>query len=41
MADQYIVDLNAAEQQGLLSLIKKGKPSARQVARAPILWRAA
>ena len=41
MADKYIVDLNAAEQECLLSLIKKGKPSARKVARAHILLRAA
>jgi putative transposase len=41
MTDKYIVDLTTAEQECLLSLIKKGKPSARQVARAHILLRAA
>lgn len=41
MTDKYIVDLTAAEQTCLLNLIKKGKPSARKVARAHILLRAA
>lgn len=41
MTDQYIIDLTAAEQTCLLNLIKKGKPSARKVARAPILLQAA
>jgi putative transposase len=41
MADKYIVDLTAAEQACLLDLIKKGKPSARKVARAHILLLAA
>ena len=40
MADKYIADLTAAEQEYLLSFIKKGKPSARKVARAHILLRA-
>ncbi len=40
MAHKDIVDLTEAEQECLLSLIKKGKPSARKVARAPVLLRA-
>jgi transposase len=41
MTATYIIDLTAAEPTGRRNLIKKGKPSARQVARAPILWQAA
>lgn len=41
MTDKYIIDLTAAEQTCLLNLIKKGKPSARKVARAHILLQAA
>jgi putative transposase len=41
MAHKYIVDLTAAEQEELCRLIKQGKPSARQVARAPMLLHAA
>jgi transposase len=37
MAHKYIVDLTAEEQEGLLNLIKKGKPTARKVARAHVL----
>lgn len=40
MAHKYIVDLTEAEQECLRSLIKKGKPSARKVARAHVLLRA-
>jgi hypothetical protein len=32
MAHKYIVDLTVDEQEYLLNLIKKGKPSARKVA---------
>ena len=41
MAHKYLVDLTETEQADLLKLIQKGKPSARQVARAPVLWHAA
>jgi putative transposase len=37
MANKYIVDLTVDEQEYLLSLIKKGKPTARKVARAHVL----
>jgi putative transposase len=40
MANKYIVDLTAAEQEELYRLIKQGKPSARKVARAPMLLQA-
>jgi putative transposase len=40
MAHKYIVDLTVDEQEYLLNLIKKGKPSARKVARAHVLLRA-
>jgi putative transposase len=40
MAHKYIVELTEAEQEYLLNLIKKGKPSARKVARAHVLLRA-
>jgi putative transposase len=40
MAHKYIVELTEAEQECLLNLIKKGKPSARKVARAHVLLRA-
>src|ERR671919_513491 len=40
MAHKYIVDLTVGEQEYLLNLIKKGKPSARKVARAHVLLRA-
>jgi len=41
MAHKYLVDLTAGEQGYLLNLINKGKPSARKVARAHVLLRAA
>lgn len=41
MANKYIVDLTAAEQEELCHLIKQGKPSARKVARAHMLLHAA
>jgi putative transposase len=41
MAHKYLVDLTETEQEYLLKLIKKGKPSARKVARAHVLLRAA
>jgi transposase len=41
MANKYIVDLTAAEQEYLCCLIKRGKPSARKVARAHMLLHAA
>jgi len=37
MAHKYIVDLTADEQECLLTLIKKGKPTARKVSRAHVL----
>src|SRR5213080_641574 len=40
MAHKYIVDLTVDEREYLLNLIKKGKPSARKVARAHVLLRA-
>ena len=40
-AKKYIVDLTAEEQEALLQLIRKGKPSARKVTRARILLQAA
>jgi hypothetical protein len=40
MANKYIVDLPAAEQEELYHLRKQGKPSARQVARAHRLLQA-
>jgi putative transposase len=40
MAHKYIIDLTADEQEGLLNLINKGKPTARKVARAQVLLRA-
>jgi len=41
MANKYIVDLTATEQEDLYHLIKQGKPSARKVARAHMLLHAA
>ena len=41
MADKYLVDLTDTEQESLLTLIKKGTASARQVTRAHILLQAA
>jgi putative transposase len=41
MAYKYLVDLTATEQEELYCLIKQGKPSARKVARAPMLLHAA
>ena len=41
MAHKYLVDLTEEEQGYLLSLINKGKPAARKVARAHVLLRAA
>jgi len=41
MAKKYLVDLNETERDWLLNLIRKGKPSARKVARAHVLLRAA
>ena len=41
MAPTYLVDLTEAEQEYLLNLSKKGKPSARKGARAQVLLRAA
>jgi hypothetical protein len=41
IAHNYLVDLTETEQAYLLQLIHKGKPSARQVARAPVLVHAA
>lgn len=38
---KYLVDLTEAEREYLLNLLKKGKPSARKVARAHVLLRAA
>jgi hypothetical protein len=40
MTNKYIVDLTADEQEYLLNLIKKGKPTARKVARAHVLLHA-
>jgi transposase len=40
MAHKYIIDLTTDEQEHLLNLIKKGKPSARKVARAHVLLHA-
>ena len=40
MAHKYIVDLTADEQACLFNLIKKGKPTARRVARAHMLLHA-
>jgi len=37
MAHKYLVDLTAEEQECLLNSIKKGKPTARKVARAHVL----
>jgi Transposase and inactivated derivatives len=37
MSHKYIVDLIADEQECLLNLIKKGKPTARRVSRAHVL----
>ena len=37
MANKYIVDLTVDEQEYLLNLIKKGKSTARKVARARVL----
>lgn len=41
MVHKYLIDLTEAEREYLLNLIKKGKPSARKVARAHVLLRAA
>ena len=41
MADKYLVDLTAAEQEYLAGLLKHGKSSARKIARAHILLQAA
>ena len=41
MAHKYLVELTETEQVYLLKLIQKGKPSARKVARAQVLWHAA
>jgi putative transposase len=40
MAHKYIIDLTADEQKSLLDLIKKGKSSARKMARAQVLLHA-
>jgi putative transposase len=40
MAHKYIVELTADEQECLFNLIKKGKPTARRVARAHMLLHA-
>ena len=40
MAHKYIVDLTADEQECLFNLIKRGKPTARKVARAHVLLHA-
>jgi hypothetical protein len=40
MAHKYIVDLTADERECQLKLIKKGKPTARKVARAQVLLHA-
>ena len=40
-AKKYIVDLTPDEREHLLQLIRRGKPSARKVARARILLKAA
>jgi putative transposase len=40
MVHKYIVDLTADEQECLFNLIKKGKPTARKVARAHVLLHA-
>src|ERR687891_2881728 len=37
MANKYIVDLTVDEQEYLLNLVKKGKSTARKVARARVL----
>ncbi len=37
MAHKYLLDLTEAEQEYLLNLIKKGKPSARKVVRVRAL----
>lgn len=41
MSDKYLVDLTTAEQAYLVGLLKRGKSSARKVARAHILLQAA
>jgi putative transposase len=41
MSEKYLVDLAAAEHESLLTLLKKGTASARQVRRAHILLQAA
>ena len=41
MTDKYLVDLTAEEQGFLLDVIRKGKTTARRVARAHVLLRAA
>ena len=41
MAHKYLVDLTDEERGYLLNLIHKGKPTARRVARAHVLLRAA
>ena len=41
MAHKYLVDLTDEEQGNLLDVIRKGKTTARRVARAHILLRAA
>ena len=41
MADKYLVDLTDEEQGYLLDTIRKGKTTARRVARAHVLLRAA
>ena len=37
MAKRYIIDLSQVEQETLIELTKKGRPSARKVKRANIL----
>lgn len=39
-APKYIVDLQAAEREHLLDLIRRGKPATRKVTRARILLKA-
>jgi transposase len=41
MADKYLVDLTSEEQGYLLDVVRKGKTTARRVARAHVLLRAA
>jgi len=41
MADKYLVDLTREEQGYLLDVVRKGKTTARRVARAHVLLRAA